>query len=136
VQSAVRAVLESLSREGGVYTEGASIGTRHAERREGRLLMGYEAGRIENNIVDVVFQRLGRIDLNRLGQCKRCQTVFLGQRGQIYCGKPCATASASEAYRNRKRATINQKAKTQYEKKQRAQLGPRVRVGRKKKEGQ
>lgn len=138
VQSAVRAVLGNLSREGGTYIEGASIGTRYAERKDGKLHVGYEAGRIENNVVDVTLRHLASIDLDRLGQCKRCHGIFLGQRGQKYCGKPCASAAASEAYRKRNRDEINKKALGSYEKKLQARIGdgPRIKVRRRKKEGQ
>jgi len=133
-QAAIRSVLEKLSREGDTYCEGASIGTRSAERKDGKLHVGYQSGHLELNVVDIVLRLLARINLDRLGRCKRCEAIFLGETGQLYCGKQCANAAAAGAYRKRKRSAINEKARTEYEKQQRKQLNPNVRVGRKRKE--
>lgn len=134
VQAAIRSVLENLSREGGTYHEGTSIGTRSAERKGGKLHVGYDSGHLEANIVDILLGLLARTNLDRLGRCKRCETIFLGTQGQLYCGKQCANAAAAEAYRKRKRNTINEKARTEYEKQQRKRIGPKVKVGHKRKE--
>ena len=99
-------------------------------RRNGKLDIWCE-GIPRQVAVGSLMNLLSRIDIQLLGRCTRCDSVFVGRRGQRYCGRNCANAAAAEAYRKSNRQRIRKKAKTAYEAKRKHELGVKVRVGRK-----
>jgi hypothetical protein len=99
-------------------------------RRNGKLDIWCE-GIPRQVAVGSLMNLLSRIDIQLLGRCTRCDSVFVGRRGQRYCGRNCANAAAAETYRKSNRQQIRQKAKTAYKTKRKHELGAKVRVGRK-----
>lgn len=104
--------------------------TRCLRRRNGKLDIWCE-GIPRQVLVGSLMDLLIHNDIRLLGRCIRCDSVFVGRRGQRYCGRNCANAAAAEAYRKSNRQRIRQKAKTTYKRKRKQELGAKVRVGRK-----
>jgi hypothetical protein len=129
LQDKVRTVLRSLSVDN-IPVRQETLPTRCLRRRNGKLDIWCE-GIPWQVLVGSLMDLLVRIDIRLLGRCIRCDSVFVGRRGQRYCGRNCANAAAAEAYRKSNRQRIRQKAKTTYKKKRKQELGARVRVGRK-----
>jgi|GEM_PF-7051298 len=136
VHPTIKEFLEAMSVEGGCYNfpnfdkAKSRFVCKQAARRGGQVKVTY-AGRIESIALAHAMDRMVRSGVERLGRCKRCEQIFLGQRGRLYCRRECANATAAAAYRKRKADHLKQKARATYKTKQQAKLGPKVKVGRK-----
>ena len=129
LQADVREALLSLSMENCTVRQDKPP-TRCLRRRNGKLDIWCE-GIPRQVLLGSLMDLMLRSDIRLLGRCIRCDSVFVGRRGQRYCGRNCANAAAAEAYRKSNRQRIRKKAKTAYEAKRKHELGVKVRVGRK-----
>jgi hypothetical protein len=73
---------------------------------------------------------------SRLRACAHCQRAFLIEdRRQVYCSKGCAQAVTHERYRRRHREELRTRRREAYQRKKQGELGPKVKIGQRRREG-
>jgi hypothetical protein len=73
----------------------------------------------------VLGDTLSRTDISYLRLCTCCDRLFFAEHGrQQFCSAKCQGKAASQRFRERHRKQLSEKARTHYERKVRAKLGP------------
>jgi len=88
----------------------------------------YQSVSLEDAILMVGADDLDEAATERIGRCRRCKQVFLGQKGQMFCGRKCANAETARRYREKHPARRRAQAKRYYKGKIQKKHGPNVKV--------